>query len=191
MRTAAAIAAAALAASAAHADFATDFGVGVNSTGQLVVEFNFGSIEPIPAATAPGFNGWVSDEPGFANFEVAEPEEDIFVMGSGADIFFELISTSGDGFEVYDPFFSAKLENGDTFGFGGASFDDHPFWTVNADSPDFDPSVFSYDVTFRLIDLGSTGYAATEDITVTFTRVPTPAAAALLLGAAPFVRRRR
>jgi len=34
-------------------------------------------------------------------------------------------------------------------------------------------------------------YAATEDITVTFTRVPTPAAAALLLGAAPFVRRRR
>ncbi|MEM9066413.1 MAG: hypothetical protein AAGB51_13090 [Planctomycetota bacterium] len=175
----------------AFADFATDFGVGVSSGGQLVVEFNFASVEPIPEATAPGFNGWVSDEPGFANFEEAEPDEDIFVMGANADIYFELISTTGDGFEVYDPFFSGPMANGDTFALGGSSFDEHPFWTVNADSPDFDASVFSYDVTFRLIDLGSTGYTATENITVTFTRVPAPAAAGLLLAGAPLVRRRR
>lgn len=191
MRTITTIAAATLTATAAQADFATDFGVGVNSTGQLVVEFNFGSIEPLPAATAPGFNGWISDAPGFANFPAPEPEEDINVLGSGAEIAFQLISTSGNGFEVYDPFFTSVLAPGDTFSFGGAVFDDHPFWTVNADSAAFDPSVFSYDVTFRLIDLGATGYAATEDITVTFTRVPTPAVAALLLGAAPLVRRRR
>lgn len=187
---------------AASADFATDFGVGRDLTGNLVVEFNFNNALEIglsPDQNA--FNGWFGDEPGFASFPEDEADEGIFRLEAGAQIQFELISAD-PGFLVYDPTFSSALGNGDTFLFDAitgdpadantwSNFDDHPWWTVSRDDAGFDASIFSYDVTFQLNDVGSTGYGSTGPITVSFTRVPAPGAASLLGLTALAARRRR
>lgn len=197
------------AAATASADFATDFGVAWDGTGQLAVEFNFGSIEPISNFATNGgangdFNGWFSDEPGFANFEEDEPDEGLFVVPDGTVVGFELISAS-PAFTVYDLTFDNVVAPGTSIELGSvqrdgmgnviSGFDDHPWWTVDVDSPGYDENVFSYDLTFRLVDLRSDGVtplAPTDDITVTFTRIPTPGTAALLgLAGLAGARRRR
>ncbi|MEO1583822.1 MAG: hypothetical protein AAFR96_04520 [Planctomycetota bacterium] len=213
------IALAAGAAATASADFATDFGVASNGAGQLAVEFNFNAIEPIAnfaangvavggpfdgLPVAGGFSGFFSDEPGFANFEEDEADEGLFVVPDGTVVAFELISAS-PAFTVYDLTFDNVVNPGENIELGSvqrdaagnviSGFDDHPWWTVDTDNPAYDENVFSYDLTFRLIDIrddGTAGLAPTAPITVTFTRIPTPGTAALLglagLGAA---RRRR
>ncbi|MEM1330592.1 MAG: hypothetical protein AAGG07_08535 [Planctomycetota bacterium] len=183
-------------AGSALADFETDFGVGRTMDGNLIVEFNFDNIEEIQESPdLMAFDGFFSDEPGFAGFDFDEPDEGIFALEAGAQIQFELVSADA-GFRVYDPTFSTVLNPGDTFNFDAvtstSTFDDHPWWTIERSDPGFDESIFSYDVTFRLLDVGSTGYGATDNITVTFTRVPTPASAAVLgLAGLAATRRRR
>ena len=197
------------AAATASADFDTDFGVAWDGAGQLAVEFNFDSIEPISSFATNGgangdFNGWFSDEPGFANFEEDEPDEGLFVVPDGTVVAFELISAS-PAFTVYDLTFDnvvapgTNIELGEVLRDGAGNvtqgFDDHPWWTVDVNSPGFDENVFEYDLTFRLIDIrddGVTPLAPTDNITVTFTRIPTPGTAALLgLGGLAATRRRR
>lgn len=189
-------------AAGAMADFATDFGVGRDTNGDLVVEFNFTNELLLPESPDLGtFNGWFGDEPGFASFPEDEADEGIFRLAAGAIIEFELVSAD-PGFRVYDPTFSSIVGAGDSFTFDPitgdpgddttwTNFDDHPWWTVSADDPGFDANVFEYDVTFRLNDVGTTGYGSTGDITVTFTRVPSPGALGVLGGAMLATRRRR
>lgn len=198
------------AAATASADFATDFGVAWDGQGQLAVEFNFDSIEPISNFVTGGgangtFTGWFSDAPGFANFEEDEADEGLFVVPDGTVVGFELISAS-PAFTVYDLTFDNVVAPGTNIELGSvqrdtltgdvvSGFDDHPWWTVDVTDPAFDANVFSYDLTFRLIDLRSDGVtplAATDDITVTFTLIPAPgAAAALGLAGLAGLRRRR
>lgn len=203
------IALAAGAAATASADFETDFGVAWDGQGQLAVEFNFGSIEVISNFVTDGgangdFTGWFSDEPGFANFEEDEPDEDLFVVPDGTVVGFELISAD-PAFTVYDLTFDNVVAPGtnielgdvqrDTNGDVISGFDDHPWWTIDVNSPGYDENVFSYDMTFRLVDLRNDGVAPlapTDNITVTFTRIPTPGTAALLgLAGLAGARRRR
>jgi len=192
----------------ASADFLTDFGVAWDGTGQLAVEFNFDSIEPISSFIVNGgangdFTGYFSDEPGFANFEEDEADEGLFVVPSGTVVGFELIAAD-PAFRVYDPFFDAALAPGGTFILGSverdefgvvtSGFDDHPFWAVDTLSPEFDENIFTYSVSFRLFDARTDGQAIapTDVITVEFSRIPSPASAALFgLAGLAFGRRRR
>ncbi len=198
------------AAATASADLESDFGVAWDGVGQLAVEFNFGSVEPIANFATNGgangdFTGWFSDEPGFANFDTDEPDEGLFVVPDGTVVAFELISAS-PAFTVYDLTFDNIVAPGTNIELGSvqrdaltgdviSGFDDHPWWTVDVNSPGYDPSVFSYDLTFRLVDLRTDGIAPlapTDPITVTFTRIPTPGTAALLgLAGLGAMRRRR
>ena len=201
---------AAVAAGAAHADLESDFGVAWDGLGQLQVEFNFASIEPIANFVTNGgangtFTGWFSDEPGFANFDVDEADEGLFVVPDGTVVAFELLSTDGP-FRVYDPFFDAIVPAGGSFELGSVSrdpitgavisgFDDHPWWTVDTTDATFDEAVFEYTISFRLLDVrndGVTPLAPTDPITVTFSRIPTPGTAAVLgLAGLAAARRRR
>ncbi|MEL7483292.1 MAG: hypothetical protein AAFN41_02955 [Planctomycetota bacterium] len=197
------------AAATASADLESDFGVAWDGQGQLAVEFNFGSIEVISDFVTNGgangdFTGWFSDEPGFANFEEDEADEGLFVVPDGTVVAFELISAS-PAFTVYDLTFDNIVDPGENVELGAVlrdgqgnvtqGFDDHPWWTVDTTSPDFDANILSYDLTFRLIDIrddGVTPLAPTDDITVIFTRIPTPGTAALLgLAGLGATRRRR
>lgn len=206
-KTISAAAAVALLAGTASADFETDFGVAWDGQGQLQVEFNFDSIEPIASFITDGgangdFTGWFSDEPGFANFEEDEPDEGLFVVPDGTVVGFELVSID-PAFRVYDPFFDAALNPSDTFILGDvqrdgggmviSGFDDHPFWAVDSEDPSFDENVFDYTVSFRLFDARDDGnaIAPTDVITVQFTRIPSPAGASLLAMAGLAAARRR
>ncbi|MEM8758013.1 MAG: hypothetical protein AAGF47_09560 [Planctomycetota bacterium] len=198
----------ALIAGVASADFETDFGVATDGAGALAVEFNFDSIELISEFVEGGgsdgsFTGFFSEEPGFANFEEDEEDEGLFVVPDGTVVAFELVSAD-PAFVVYDPFFDAPVPAGSSFVLGTVNvdaagavtgFDDHPFWTIDVNDAGFDDDIFDYDVTFRLVDVrddGITPLTATENITVTFSRIPTPGTAAVLgLAGLATARRRR
>jgi len=174
----------------------SDFIIGINDTGQLAFEFDGDDLEPISDFIMNGglngdFTGYFFDEPGFASLDEDEPDEGFFMLGAGADIYV-MINAIDAPFQVYDPDFDAVVPAGGMFALGSPDFDTHPFWTVDTTSPAFDANVFEYDVTLKFVDLGSTGYADSEAITVTFSRVPAPGTAGLLaisgLGA---IRRRR
>lgn len=198
---------AALLASAAQADFATDFGIAWDGVSNLAVEFNFDSIEPISNFIENGgsngnFTGFFSDEPGFANFDEDEADEGLFIVPDGTVVAFRLLAADA-AFGVFDPFFDTRLAVGDSFELGSVSrdgsgavtsgFDDHPWWTIDTNDAGFDANIFSYDVTFELFDARNDGLAigSTGPITVTFTRVPAPSTAGLLTIAGLAATRRR
>jgi hypothetical protein len=207
MNRIASVSALALFASPAAADFATDFGIAWDGIDSLAVEFNFDSVEPISnfienGGTNGDFTGFFSDEPGFANFFEDEADEGLFIVPDGTVVAFRLLGTDA-AFNVFDPFFDAQLAAGDTFELGAvtrdgsgavtAGFDDHPWWTIDTTSADFDANIFDYDVTFELFDARTDGLAisSTGPITVTFSRIPAPGSGALLAIAGLAAARRR
>ena len=67
---------------------------------------------------------------------------------------------------------------------------EHVTFHIDSDDPEFEMSASPWEATFRLVDLGTTGYAVSAPFTMTF--VPEPATGLLLaLGAVMAVRRRR
>lgn len=178
------------ASAAAQHDHEGDYVVGVNGSGVLVVEGDFDEAMYLPPFSG-SVNGWLGDEPGFLSLDEDEPDEDLFVPGGGADIYFELVSAD-PACKVYDPFFEL-LSPGERFGLGGSAFDEHPFWHIDSDDPAFDPAQTEWSVAWRLVDLGTTDYAPSALYTSTFTNVPGPAwtGLAAAVGAAASRRRRR
>lgn len=167
-----------------------DFVVGVSGAGVLKLEADPDEAFFLPPFDSGGIVGWFGAEPGFASLEEDEPGEDFYTLGVGADVWFVLVAAD-PAFKIYDPFFN-PMSPGDSFAFGGHEFDEHPFWHIDSDDAAFDPMQTEWHVTFRLVDLGSTGYGVSEDYTATFTNVPTPGAGALLaLGGTWGARRRR
>lgn len=167
-----------------------DFFIGVNSSGQLAVEGDFDEAAQLPAFDDGGIHGWFGDEPGFANLDEDEPDEDFYMLADGAAISFELLSVD-DAFKVYDPFF-VQLAPGESFELGRHEFDEHAFWHIDSQDATFDPDQTVWSITWRVIDLGSTGYAASEVYTSQFTNIPAPGGLAPLgLTALAFARRRR
>lgn len=166
-----------------------DVNIGVSGAGQLVVEFGDEQIS-LPAVSGL-LNGFLGDEPGFFTIDEDEPDEDIFVIGAGANIVLEVISFD-DALKAWTPGFAAILSQpGDTWSLGAAPFDTHPFWHIDSDDAGYiaPPLQTKWSATFRLLDTGSTGYSPSEPIMVTFT--PEPGSLGLLaIGAALLVHRR-
>jgi hypothetical protein len=127
----AAVAAMACACSAQHEH--DDLVVGVTGGGVLSVEGDFDEAHYLPPFSDGGINGWFSDDPGFESLEEDEPDEDFYMLESGADVYFELIAVD-PAFKMYDPSFTL-LVAGDTFAFGGHEFHEHPFWHIDSDDP--------------------------------------------------------
>ncbi|GIK18540.1 MAG: hypothetical protein AMXMBFR77_01160 [Phycisphaerales bacterium] len=167
-----------------------DFIVGVNGLGKLMIEADLDEAFYLPPFNAGGVVGWFGDDPGFASLDEDEPGEDFYTLKTGADVWFVLVAVD-PAFKVYDPFFNL-MSPGDSFWLGGHEFDVHPFWHIDSADPAFDPARTEWHATFRLIDLGGTGYGVSDDCRVAFTNVPTPGAGALLvLAGTAWVRRRR
>lgn len=177
-------------ASPALAQKAGDLNVGRTSAGQLAVAFDFSQVlelPPIPAV----LSGWGEAEPGFFSIDVDMPGDDFFMLDSGADIRFEVISFD-PAFQGWTQGFAATFSNpGDQFVMGSPDFDEHPFWQINSDDPSFDPGQTVWMATGRVIDEGSTGYQPSEAFTLKFSPVPEPCTATLLLLGGVLVSRRR
>lgn len=189
MRVLSALVVASLAGSA-FADLESDFGVGRSANGQLKFEFNFASVEPLRWNS--NAQAWVGDEPGFANIDEDEPDEDFFMLPSNAFISIEILSADA-GFRVVDPewdsftqsIFDATVSE---FDLGAPDFDDHPFWVVLLS--EWDGVTTEYSVTFRAVDNGTAGLQPSEPVTVTFV-IPSPGAAGTLALAGLLAARRR
>lgn len=167
-----------------------DFVVGVGGLGVLMIEADLDEAFYLPPFNSGGIVGWFGDDPGFVSLDEDEPDEDFYMLGVGADVWFVLVAVD-PAFKVYDPFFNL-MSPGDSFALGGHEFDVHPFWHIDSDDAAFDPTQSEWHATFRLIDKGTTGYGVSGDYTAAFTNVPAPGAGALLvLGGVCAARRRR
>jgi len=166
-----------------------DIIVGRTDAGQLKVEFDFAPLLPLPAVSGP-INGFSDSEPGFDHLEANEPAEDFYVLAPGAEVYFEIVSFE-DAFQVWGAGFSSgpHLNPGEHVLLGDELLHSHVIWHVNSDDPAYDPLDSPWDATFRLVDLGTTGYAPSEAYTARF--VPEPSTAALLGVALVGVLRRR
>lgn len=151
-----------------HAD---DFIVGVifaNPEGQIEAEFDFDEIFELPEIDGV-ITGFALDDPGFASLDEDEPDEGIFMLDPTTEIVFELVS-SDPAFKIHTPGFADILvAPGDQWLIGAPPFDEHVTWHIDTTDPSYDPGQIIYPVTFRLLDVGATGYAPSEDFTVMFT----------------------
>ncbi len=159
-----------------------DFIVGRTSSGQLALE-NIPD-EPLHLELSGNqilFPGWSSTEPGFDSLNDDEPGEDFYTMATGADIWLELVSVGVDdgGLKVINQTLTSVLDApGESFLLGGPSLHTHVFWHL-------DSTVLgggfagTRSATFRLVDNGGTGYAASDPFTLQFTNVEVPEPATL------------
>lgn len=93
-----------------------DINIGVTSGGQIVVEWS-GELVGLPELAGPLF-GFGLDEPGFFSIQEDEPDEDIFVLGAGANIVLEVLSFD-DALQGWRPGFSGVFDDfGETWNIG-------------------------------------------------------------------------
>jgi hypothetical protein len=147
-----------------------DFIVGVDGNGDLAVEADFDENFFLPAV-AGLLNGWASDDPGFLALDEDEPDEDFFRLGAGANVRVEVVSVS-PAFQAWTPGFADQLDApGDLWTLGGPTFDEHPTWHIDSTSQSFNAQQMKWFFSFRLIDVGSTGYGPSPVYTVGFSNV--------------------
>ena len=165
-----------------------DFVVGRTGAGQLAVEFDIAELIELPPASGL-IQGWAAADTDIMNLKSKKPEEDFFVLDSGAQIIFELVSID-PAFKLWSPGFGSLLDTpADEFVLGTSDFDIHLTFHIDTEDLAFDPSVDTFAVGFRLRDDGVTGYAPSSTMTANFIAVPEPAALLLLsVGAIAFVR---
>jgi hypothetical protein len=160
-----------------------DFVVGRTGEGQLAAEFDAGA--PFELSPISGLlEGWRADEPGFMALQKDEPKEDFFRLESGANIVFELVSID-PALQVWTPGFGAVLNDpGESWKIGGFDFDEHPVWHINSSDPSFHALNAPWELTFRLTDVGGTGYTSSEDYSISFVAVPEPGTLVIMVCAA-------
>ena len=170
-----------------------DLQVGHSATGQLNIEFDFDEPQFLPPVSGL-LNGWAGDDPGFMARHEDEADEDYYQLEPGAQIRFELVGVD-PALKAYAPGFGTTLSNpGDSFVFPVDDEDilhTHLTWHIDATDPAFDPLQTVWSLDFRLADVGTTGYAASEVYTLQFTNVPEPASLGVLLAAVLLLARRR
>lgn len=174
-----------------HTD--ADLVVGRTDAGQLAVEFNFSELIELPEISGGLLSGWGVDDPGFFNLATDEPAENFHTLAPGANIRFEVVSFDG-AFRGWTQGFAGTFDDpGEYFPLGNPDFDEHPFWQIDSSDGGFDPLQTQWQATGRLVDVGSTGYAASEPFTLTFIPVPEPSPLAVLVfaGAGILIRFRR
>lgn len=162
--------------------------------GQLAVEFDFDEAIPLaPVSSNPfGIVGWSADEPGFDHADGNDP--DLGALGVGASIRLVGLTPFDAALLVRSPVlpFGVAIDaSGGALDIGDHELHQHALWNIDSSAPGFDPNQALWTGTFRLIDVGTTGYAESEPFALTFTPVPEPVS---LLGSAlgiPLILRRK
>lgn len=170
-----------------------DIRAGVFGSGQLaaIASSDPFDLPPVDPGNPLGLHGWSEGEPGFAEVDPAELPPDVSVLGAGANIAVQVVALD-PALAILDPGAGlTPLAPGQNFVLGGPGFDTHPVWLIDSDSPGFNPAQTLWTGTFRLVDLGSTNYAASANFDLTFRPTPEPATAAILaVGLLAALRRR-
>jgi hypothetical protein len=175
----------------AHDQHEGDVIVGRSASGQLKVEADIG-LSLLGPVNSLFLKGWAATEPGMESLLADEPLEDFHMLAPGAQI--SLVGVSLDpAFKVHSPMLDYLIAApGDQMPLGDNELHEHPTWHIDSQDPGFNPLQTVWYGTFKLVDTGTTGYAASDPFTLTFTNVPAPATLGLLaIGAVAVMRRRR
>ncbi len=180
--------------STANAQHAGDVWIGRMSAGQLAIDTvcnpscgmdpDFEMVELVPDQ----FGGWSEDAPGFDSINADQPAgEDLLMLQSGADIWVRIEADPeqanpplesllvSPALVIFDPVqfvFLPYEDQGTTFrevSLGGSNLHTHFIWFIDNLDPRFGEAGCTYEMTLRLIDKGSTGYADSEPFTFRFT----------------------
>jgi hypothetical protein len=167
-----------------------DLIVGIDGTGTLAVEFaHFDEYHVLPPISGPR-QGYLGEHPGFAHLEEDEPVEDFYVFGEGAEIHFEIVAFEG-AFQIWDGLSGPYSAPGEQVLLGDDHLHKHVDWHINSADPGFDLGDSPWQAQFCLVDLGTTGYAASEVYTLSFVPEPGTAVVVALGWLAVAARRRR
>lgn len=167
----------------AQSQHSTDMIVAVNGNNQLtivegVTAFNFSPPILLDPVSSGFLEGWSKADPGFESLFVSQPENDVFVLASGANIRMNILAVDPvepTGLKVFQQGFTALADAvGESITLGGSTLHHHPTWVIesregapyNGVGSDFQGAL---DLTFQLTDVGSTGYTASAPYTLTFT----------------------
>jgi hypothetical protein len=160
---------------AALAQHAGDVWPGVTSGGKLTIDqtafvpdLNYVTLPP----GGPFFPGWADSDPGFDRVVSADPEQDIFALQPGAQIWLEVVEV--------DPAFRVVIlgnpplyldDPGEAALLGDQNLHIHIPFHINSDDLQFDPELCVWKATFFLRDNGGTNYAPSDPFTFRFTNV--------------------
>lgn len=166
----------------AESQHSTDMIVAVDDSDQLtIVEgltgFNFSEPKLLNPVSSGFLEGWSKADPGFERLFVSQPENDVFVLASGANIRMNILAVDPvepTGLKVFQQGFTALADAvGEYITLGGSTLHHHPTWVIesregspyNGVGSDFQGAL---DLTFQLTDVGSTNYAVSQPYTLTF-----------------------
>jgi hypothetical protein len=163
----------ALGTATARAQHADDVWVGVTSNGVLTIspdgfvpDENYHTLTPVDGL----LKGWADDDPGFDHLVNPQPENNVFPLASGAQIWLEVVAID-PAFRLIDQGFQVLDEPGEDTLLGDHTLHIHNTWHINNQDPEFDPDQCVWHGTFLLRDDGSTGYATSAPLTFSFTNV--------------------
>lgn len=176
-------------------------GIGGGAAPQLKFEFDehiLSGAETInlEPSVSPSILGWLSDAPGFEALEADEPDEEFFMLASGAQIqlvgvdldaaMFVRAATLGTPVRISPSPALGELLLGDE------ALHTHAIWHIDSSAPGYDSLQTIWSGTFKFVDVATTGYGESEPFTLRFAAVPEPASIGLLaMGGMWFVQRRR
>jgi len=174
-----------------------DIRVGRTPTGQLKLLFT-GGLTVLPIIDSGPLTGWGLDEPGFFSIDEEIPEENMSPLMAGNNIIVEVVGAGLDnGLKHWLPGFGNYFGNGplsvSSWNLGPDFTDTHGFFHIDSTTPGFvyPPGQTEWSATIRVIDTGSTGYLASDPITLTFAPEPTSLALLAIGGLATLRRTRR
>jgi len=139
----------------------------------------------------PGLNGWLKDDPGFEALLEDEPDEGFYMLQPGAQVRLEVVSLDA-GIKLWNPELTQMADAvGEWIDLGDYELHTHMIWHLDSDvlGTGWEDTLYG---TFKLVDVGTTGYAESETFGMAFTNVPEPTSViALALGGLLGLRRRR
>ena len=112
----------------------------------------------------PIFWGWSDNSPGFDRITAAEPENDVYTLESGAEIWLEVVEMDM-ALRMIDGSFNIIQAPEDETYLGDHTLHVHNTWNIDSTNPNYDPEYCVWMATFILKDKGSTNYAESEPFT--------------------------
>jgi hypothetical protein len=125
-----------------------------------------------PVSSPPGlFNGWSDNNPGFDRVTTDDIENDLLTLQSGVQVRIEVVEVD-PAFQTISTSFVIIDEPGERILLGNENLHTHLIWLINSDLVgQFDALQVLWRATFRLVDTGNTGYAASDPFTFYFANV--------------------